>query len=52
MKVHVAGGHGKIGLRVLRLLAERGDTARGLIRTPEQAADLAQVGAPWTTGAP
>jgi nucleoside-diphosphate-sugar epimerase len=45
MDVVVAGGHGKIGLRLLRLLAERGGRARGLIRTPEQAHDLEEVGA-------
>ncbi len=45
MDVAVAGGHGKIGLRLLRLLAERGDRARGLIRNPDQAADLEAVGA-------
>jgi uncharacterized protein YbjT (DUF2867 family) len=45
MDVVVAGGHGKIGLRLLRLLAERGDRARGLIRNPDQAPDLQAVGA-------
>jgi uncharacterized protein YbjT (DUF2867 family) len=45
MDVVVAGGHGKVGLRLLRLLAERGDRARGLIRGPAQAADLEAVGA-------
>ncbi len=43
--VAVAGGHGKIALRLLRLLAERGDRARGLIRNPDHAADLEAVGA-------
>lgn len=45
MDVAVAGGHGKIGLRLLRLLAERGDRARGLIRNADQAPDLEAVGA-------
>ena len=45
MDVVVAGGHGKVGLRVLRLLAARGDRARGLIRRAEQAADLEAAGA-------
>lgn len=45
MNVLVVGGHGKIGLRLLRLLAERGDVARGLIRSPDQAGDLERVGA-------
>jgi uncharacterized protein YbjT (DUF2867 family) len=45
MDVAVAGGHGKIALRLLRLLAERGDRGRGLIRNPDHAADLEAVGA-------
>ncbi len=32
MDVVVAGGHGKVGLRLLKLLAARGDRARGQIR--------------------
>jgi uncharacterized protein YbjT (DUF2867 family) len=42
--VAIAGGHGKIALILGRLLAERGDTARGLIRNPDQADDLRAVG--------
>jgi uncharacterized protein YbjT (DUF2867 family) len=45
MNVLVVGGHGKVGLRLLGLLAERGDRPRGLIRRPEQAADLESAGA-------
>ncbi|MGH2954106.1 MAG: SDR family oxidoreductase [Solirubrobacterales bacterium] len=45
MEVVVAGGHGKIAMRLLGLLAERGDRARGLIRNPDHAADLERVGA-------
>jgi uncharacterized protein YbjT (DUF2867 family) len=45
MDVVVAGGHGKIGLRLLRLLADGGHTARGLIRNQDHAADLEAVGA-------
>jgi uncharacterized protein YbjT (DUF2867 family) len=45
MNVFVAGGHGKIGLRLLRLAAQRGDQARGLIRDAGQSADLEAVGA-------
>jgi uncharacterized protein YbjT (DUF2867 family) len=45
MNVLVAGGHGKIGLRLLRLLADRGDVARGLIRNPDHAGDLERIGA-------
>ena len=43
--VLVAGGHGKIGLRLLALLAARGDGARGLIRSAAQAPALEAVGA-------
>jgi uncharacterized protein YbjT (DUF2867 family) len=45
MDVIVAGGHGKVALRLLRLLAGRGDRARGLIRNPDHAADLEAAGA-------
>jgi uncharacterized protein YbjT (DUF2867 family) len=45
MDVLVAGGHGKVALRLLGLLAARGDRARGLIRDPGQAADLEALGA-------
>jgi uncharacterized protein YbjT (DUF2867 family) len=42
--VAIAGGHGKIGMLLGGLLAARGDTARGLIRKPEQEADLRGAG--------
>jgi uncharacterized protein YbjT (DUF2867 family) len=42
--IAIAGGHGKIALILGRLLAERGDTARGLIRKPDQADDLRAAG--------
>jgi uncharacterized protein YbjT (DUF2867 family) len=45
MDVVVAGGHGQVALRLLNLLADRGDRARGLIRNPGHAADLEAVGA-------
>jgi uncharacterized protein YbjT (DUF2867 family) len=45
MDVVVAGGHGKVGLRLLALLAERGHRARGLIRNPDHADDLSAIGA-------
>ena len=45
MDILVAGGHGQVARRLLKLLADRGDTARGLIRKPEHAADLEAVGA-------
>lgn len=40
MRIVIAGGHGKIALQLGRLLAERGDTAVGLIRNPVQVGDL------------
>jgi uncharacterized protein YbjT (DUF2867 family) len=45
MDVLVAGGHGKVALRLLGLLAAEGHRARGLIRNPGQAADLEALGA-------
>jgi uncharacterized protein YbjT (DUF2867 family) len=45
MDVIVAGGHGKIGQRLLRLLAQRGDRARGLVRNPDHADELRALGA-------
>jgi uncharacterized protein YbjT (DUF2867 family) len=45
MDVVVAGGHGQIALRLLKLLADHGDRARGLIRNPAHAADLEAAGA-------
>jgi uncharacterized protein YbjT (DUF2867 family) len=45
MDVVVAGGHGQIGLRLLRLLADGGHRARGVIRNPDHAEDLEAVGA-------
>ena len=42
--VVVAGGHGKVALRLLPLLAERGDRARALIRNPDHAADVRAAG--------
>jgi len=45
MDVVVAGGHGKIGLRLLRLLADHGHRARGLVRNTEHVQALADVGA-------
>jgi uncharacterized protein YbjT (DUF2867 family) len=45
MDILVAGGHGQVALRLLKLLAGQGHTARGLIRRRDQAADLEAVGA-------
>ncbi|MFD0665771.1 NAD(P)H-binding protein [Thermocatellispora tengchongensis] len=45
MRVVIGGGHGKIALRLERLLAARGDEAVGLIRDPAQQEDLRRAGA-------
>jgi uncharacterized protein YbjT (DUF2867 family) len=38
--IAIAGGHGQVARRLGRLLVERGDRVRGLIRRPEHADDL------------
>jgi uncharacterized protein YbjT (DUF2867 family) len=45
MDVAIAGGHGQIGRRLARLLSERGDRVRGLIRNPDHADDVRSDGA-------
>ncbi|WP_298181359.1 SDR family oxidoreductase [Saccharomonospora sp.] len=45
MRVVIAGGHGKIALRLEKLLSSHGDTAVGIIRKPEQAEELRKRGA-------
>ncbi|MHB9859780.1 SDR family oxidoreductase [Streptomyces sp. YIM S03343] len=45
MRIVIAGGHGQIALRLERLLAARGDEVAGIVRKPEQAADLWEAGA-------
>jgi nucleoside-diphosphate-sugar epimerase len=40
MDVLIAGGHGQIARRLIRLLAREGHTARGLIRDPGHSADI------------
>ena len=40
MDVAIAGGHGQVARRLARLLVERNDRVRGLIRKPEHADDL------------
>jgi uncharacterized protein YbjT (DUF2867 family) len=41
----IAGGHGKIALRLARLLSARGDTVRSLIRNPGHGAGVHAAGA-------
>jgi uncharacterized protein YbjT (DUF2867 family) len=44
MIVVIAGGHGKIGLLLARILHERGDEVRSLIRDPAHAEDVEAAG--------
>ncbi|HEX8647627.1 MAG TPA: SDR family oxidoreductase [Thermoleophilaceae bacterium] len=45
MRVAIAGGHGKIALRLARLLSDRGDEVRSLVRDPAHEADVRASGA-------
>jgi len=45
VNVVIVGGHGKVAMRLEKLLAERGDSPRGIIRHTEQASDLEEIGA-------
>jgi nucleoside-diphosphate-sugar epimerase len=45
MSVAIAGGHGKIALRLTALLARRGEAVLSLIRNPDHAADVQARGA-------
>ncbi|GAA2573150.1 SDR family oxidoreductase [Pseudonocardia hydrocarbonoxydans] len=45
MHVVIAGGHGKIGLRLAALLAGRGDTVTAVVRNPAHRADVETAGA-------
>jgi uncharacterized protein YbjT (DUF2867 family) len=45
VQVVIAGGHGKIGLRLAALLAGRGDVVTGVVRNPDHSADLERAGA-------
>ena len=45
MRVVIAGGHGKIAMELTRLLDERGDLVRSLIRNPDHAEAVREAGA-------
>jgi uncharacterized protein YbjT (DUF2867 family) len=45
MRVAIAGGHGKIALRLARLVSQRGEEVVALIRNPDHANDVRQAGA-------
>lgn len=44
MKIAIAGGHGKIALRLTRLLVSGGNDVVGLIRNPAHAVDVGAAG--------
>jgi uncharacterized protein YbjT (DUF2867 family) len=44
MLVAIAGGHGQIALRLTRVLADRGDQVRSLIRNPDHTDDVRAAG--------
>lgn len=44
MRVLIAGGHGKIALRLTTLLASRGDTPVGIVRNPDHVEDVRAAG--------
>src|SRR4051794_3037650 len=45
VNVVIVGGHGRIGMRLSKILADRGDSPRGIVRKTEQADDLEAIGA-------
>jgi uncharacterized protein YbjT (DUF2867 family) len=45
LSVAIAGGHGQIALRLARLLADRGEEVRSLVRNPDHEADVRAAGA-------
>jgi len=45
VRVAIAGGHGQIARRLAKILSQRGDQAVALIRNPDHAEDIRQVGA-------
>ena len=45
VNVTIVGGHGQIAMRLEKILADRGDSPRGIIRKTEQAGDLEAIGA-------
>ena len=44
VNVVIVGGHGKVAMRLAKLLVDRGDSPRGVIRDTEQADDLEAIG--------
>lgn len=50
MKILVTGATGKVGSRLSKRLAQRGDQVRALVRDPQRAADLREAGVELVTG--
>ena len=44
MRVAIAGGHGRIALRLARVLSGRGEGVRSLVRNPDHEADVREHG--------
>ncbi|MFC7342507.1 SDR family oxidoreductase [Saccharopolyspora griseoalba] len=44
MRIVIAGAHGKIARQLGALLAQRGDSVLGLVRNPDHATELAELG--------
>jgi uncharacterized protein YbjT (DUF2867 family) len=45
MRTGIVGGHGQIAIRLTRLLLERGDQVVSLVRNPDHAQELSDLGA-------
>jgi uncharacterized protein YbjT (DUF2867 family) len=43
-RIVIIGGHGKVALRLARMLADRGDEVTSIIRNPDHAAEVADHG--------
>ncbi|MGB3440402.1 MAG: SDR family oxidoreductase [Actinophytocola sp.] len=44
MKIVIVGGHGKVALRLVRRLADRGDSVVGIVRNPRHVDDIRRAG--------
>jgi uncharacterized protein YbjT (DUF2867 family) len=44
-RIVIVGGHGKVALRLARILADRGDEVTSIIRNPDHSAEVAEHGA-------
>src|ERR1700733_9855305 len=45
MRIAIAGAHGQIAQRLIKLLVARGDEVTGLVRNPAHLAEIEQLGA-------